>query len=49
LDRKFQLKYAGYFAAIALVLSVVLGLILWTTAIELLAQSRRNVETGVRW
>jgi nitrogen fixation/metabolism regulation signal transduction histidine kinase len=46
LDRKFQLKYAAYFAAIALVLSAVLGWVLWSTARELIAQSRQNVESG---
>ena len=46
LDRRFQLKYAGYFVAIALVLSGALGGILWTTAKQLLAQSQSNVEKG---
>jgi methyl-accepting chemotaxis protein len=46
LDRRFQLKYAGYFVAVALVLSGALGGILWTTAKQLLVQSRSNVEKG---
>jgi HAMP domain-containing protein len=46
LDRRFQLKYAAYFGAIALVLSAALGWVLWSTARELLAQSRQNVESG---
>jgi methyl-accepting chemotaxis protein len=46
LDRKFQLKYAGYFVGIAALLTVVLGLILWMTSQKLLAQSERLVERG---
>ncbi len=46
LDRRFQLKYAGYFVAVALVLSGALGGILWHTAEQLLAQTRSNVEKG---
>ena len=46
LDRRFQLKYAGYFVAIALVLSGALGGILWSTAKQLLAESRSNVDRG---
>lgn len=46
LDCRFQLKYAGYFVAIALVLSGALGGILWTTAKQLLAESQSNVEKG---
>ena len=46
LDRKFQLKYAGYFVAISALLSVALGMILWMTSQKLLAQSSRLVERG---
>ena len=46
LDSRFQLKYAGYFVAIAVVLSTALGLILWRTSQELLTQSQRVVEQG---
>ena len=46
LDRRFQLKYSGYFVAIAVVLSVALGLILWRTSKELLRQSEQVVERG---
>jgi methyl-accepting chemotaxis protein len=46
LDRRFQLKYAGYFVGIALVLSLALGLILWRTSQELLRQSEQVVERG---
>jgi methyl-accepting chemotaxis protein len=46
LDRRFQLKYAGYFVGIALVLSLALGLVLWRTSQELLRQSEQVVERG---
>ncbi len=46
LDRKFQLKYAGYFVGISALLSVVLGMILWMTSQKLLAQSSQLVERG---
>jgi methyl-accepting chemotaxis protein len=46
LDRKFQLKYAGYFVGISALLSVVLGMILWMTSQKLLAQSAQLVERG---
>jgi len=48
LDRHFQLKYAGYFVGISVVLSVALGLILWRTSQELLRQSEEVVERGAR-
>ncbi len=48
LDRHFQLKYSGYLVAVALVLSTVLGAILWQTSDEVIAQSRKNVEQGER-
>ena len=46
LDSKFQLKYAGYFVGIAVVLSLALGLILFRTSQELLRQSEQLVERG---
>lgn len=46
LDRRFQLKYSGYFVGIAALLSVALGVILWLTSQELLAQSQQLVERG---
>ncbi|MFC1642759.1 HAMP domain-containing protein [Myxococcota bacterium] len=46
IDRRFQLRYAGYFASIALLVSAALGWVLWNTAKELLIQSRRNVESA---
>lgn len=46
LDKRFQLKYAGYLAGIAFVVSVVLGTGLWITSTKLLEQSRTAVEQG---
>lgn len=46
LDRRFQLKYAGYFVGIAVLLSAVLGTVLWRTSVELLAQSHVVVDLG---
>lgn len=46
LDRHFQLKYSGYLVAVTLFLSVTLGVLLWRTGIELIAQSRASVTLG---
>lgn len=46
LDRHFQLKYSGYLVAVTLFLGVSLGVILWRTGIELIAQSRASVSLG---
>lgn len=46
LDKHFQLKYTGYLVAIALVLSVSLGIILKQTSDEVLDQSRQAVTQG---
>ena len=46
LDRHFQLKYTGYLVAIAVVLSVVLGLALWKTSQDVISQSREAVTQG---
>lgn len=46
LDRHFQLKYTGYLVAIALLLSVCLGAVLWNTSRAVIEQSRRAVEQG---
>jgi len=43
LDRRFQLKYAGFLAAIALVVSLLLGAVLWFTSDKLIAQTREAV------
>jgi nitrogen fixation/metabolism regulation signal transduction histidine kinase len=46
LDRNFQLKYAGLLAGMALVLSVALGVLVWETSSEVIAQGQKTVERG---
>lgn len=46
LDRGYQLKYAGYLAGVAAVLSIGLGLLLWQTSQSLVAESREAVRQG---
>ncbi len=46
LDSHFQLKYTGYLVAIAVVLSLALGLILWRTSRAVIAQSHEAVNQG---
>jgi len=46
LDRRFQLKYAGYMVAITVVLSVTLGFFLWRTSRSLIATSNQAVAQG---
>ncbi len=46
LDRRFQLKYSGYLVAIAAVLSIALGFILWRTSRSVIAQSHEAVAQG---
>lgn len=46
LDKRFQLKYAGYLAGIALFVSGMLGAGLWYTSTKLMEQSRRAVDEG---
>jgi methyl-accepting chemotaxis protein len=46
LDKRFQLKYTGYLVAIAVVLSLALGLILWRTSRSVIAQSHEAVNQG---
>ena len=46
LDPAFQLKYTGYLVAIAVILSGALGLLLWKTSDDVLAQSRLSVQQG---
>lgn len=46
LDPSFQLKYANFVAAIALVLSAALGYLLWQTSSEMVEQSRKAVALG---
>jgi nitrogen fixation/metabolism regulation signal transduction histidine kinase len=46
LDPSFQLKYANFVAAIALVLSGTLGYLLWQTSSEMVDQSKKAVSLG---
>jgi len=46
LDRRFQLKYSGYLVAIAAVLGIGLGLILWRTSRALMDQSDKAAKQG---
>src|SRR4026209_1993937 len=46
LDSHFQLKYTGYLVAIALALSISLGLILARTARAVVAESEGSVRQG---
>ncbi len=46
LDQRFQLKYSGYLVAIAALLGVGLGLILWRTSRALLEQSNQAASQG---
>jgi nitrogen fixation/metabolism regulation signal transduction histidine kinase len=46
LDPSFQLKYANFVAAIALVLSAALGTLLWRTSSEMIEQSQKAVALG---
>ncbi len=46
LDKNFQLKYTGYLVAIAAVLSLSLGLILWRTSAQVIRQSERSAKQG---
>lgn len=46
LDKKFQLKYTSYLVAIAAVLSLSLGVVVWKTSGQLVAQSERNAAQG---
>jgi len=46
LDSRFQLKYAGYLAGIALVISVLLGMGLKFTSTKLIDESHRALEQG---
>jgi nitrogen fixation/metabolism regulation signal transduction histidine kinase len=46
LDPSFQLKYANFVAAIALVLGGTLGFLLWQTSAEMVDQSKKAVALG---
>jgi hypothetical protein len=46
LDRHFQLKYSGYLVGIALLFSICLGTLLWSTSQAVIAQSTQTVAQG---
>ena len=46
LDSHFQLKYTGYLLGTAILLSVVLGALLWSSSREVIAQSLETVKQG---
>ena len=46
LDRHFQLKYTGYLVAIATILGISLGLILWRTSAQVIRQAEQNAARG---
>jgi nitrogen fixation/metabolism regulation signal transduction histidine kinase len=46
IDRNFQLKYAGVLMGTALVLSAVLGFLVWRASSEAIAQGQKAVERG---
>jgi len=48
LDRHFQLRYAGLLFGLAVVLSAVLGALLWRTSDTLITQSTQAVKSGQR-
>jgi nitrogen fixation/metabolism regulation signal transduction histidine kinase len=46
LDSHFQLKYTGFLVATALLLSLALGTLLWSSSREVIAQSQETVKQG---
>ncbi|MBW2525732.1 MAG: HAMP domain-containing protein, partial [Deltaproteobacteria bacterium] len=46
LDRGYQLKYAGYLAGVAAVLSIGLGALLWRTSQTLVSESQEALRQG---
>jgi len=46
LDRHFQLKYTAYLVAIAVVLSGVLGIMLWRTSAQVISQAENSAAHG---
>jgi nitrogen fixation/metabolism regulation signal transduction histidine kinase len=46
LDSRFQLKYTGFLVATAVLLSVALGALLWSSSREVIAQSQETVKQG---
>lgn len=48
LDPHFQLKYTAYLVAVTIALGGSLGLVVWQTSDQVVAQSSKNVEQGQR-
>jgi nitrogen fixation/metabolism regulation signal transduction histidine kinase len=46
LDRHFQLKYTSFLVGVALLLSAVLGVLLWRSSAEVIVQGQKTVERG---
>jgi nitrogen fixation/metabolism regulation signal transduction histidine kinase len=46
LDSHFQLKYTGFLVATAILLSLALGTLLWSSSREVIAQSQETVKQG---
>jgi nitrate/nitrite-specific signal transduction histidine kinase len=46
LDSHFQLKYTGYLVGIALLFSISLGLVIWRTSVDVIAQSNQAMHQG---
>jgi len=46
LDRHFQLKYTGFLVGVAVLLSLVLGVVLFRTSSEVIEQGKTTVERG---
>lgn len=44
LDSRFQLKYSGFLVAVALVISGVLGTVVWSTTTAMVGESQRVIE-----
>jgi hypothetical protein len=48
IDRNFQLKYAGFLAGTALVVSVALGTLIFRTSTEVIQEGQKTVERVAR-
>jgi nitrogen fixation/metabolism regulation signal transduction histidine kinase len=46
IDRNFQLKYAGFLAGTALLISAGLGVLVWQTSSQVITQGQKTVERG---
>jgi len=48
LDSRFQLKYSGFLVAVALVISGVLGAVVWSTTTAMVGESQKVVEESTK-